>query len=333
MRSSDASRRPTGAASRLTRLITETVSGDDGAGKEIHVLEVRAHEGARLSTLALAGVLAPLVLPAAWVVVAEFARTGDLANGFPWAFLGYSAHRDGPLLELAALGPSRPGACRPGFGRRPAGGRRGEVAVEGSLCRLGLLGGQQHPAAVEGEVGPRRRQGLGACEVREGARRILLLVVHERPGQPGLWIAWSRLDAGRGALEPVLGAADVIALQRQVREIHIGEKIQEYIVNLAVATREHADVRLGMSPRGSLALMRAAQAYEFLKGGTFLTPDSVKAVATSVVSHRLILDPHREYTGLSRQAIIKSILERTPVPVSPPSETATPTAQHDAKSA
>jgi MoxR-like ATPase len=118
-------------------------------------------------------------------------------------------------------------------------------------------------------------------------------------------------------LEPVLDVASLLDLQRRVREVLVSREVRDYIVGLTERSRRHPDVRLGVSPRGSLALMRAAQAHAFLHGLAFVPPDSVKAVAPFVLVHRLVVDPHREYTGLSRREIVDRLLEETPVPTLP----------------
>ena len=118
-------------------------------------------------------------------------------------------------------------------------------------------------------------------------------------------------------LQPVMEAGDIVAMQGRVRQVHVAAEIRSYIVALAGSTREHADVRIGISPRGSLALMHAAQASAFLDGDSYVSPDVVKTVAPAVLCHRLFLDPHREYAGLSRTEIIDRTIEVTPVPTLP----------------
>ena len=118
-------------------------------------------------------------------------------------------------------------------------------------------------------------------------------------------------------LEAVVRIDELREIQRQAREVVVSLELRQYIVALVSATRSHADVRLGISPRGSLALMHASQAHAFLHGLSFVPPDSVKAVAPFVLAHRLILDPHREYTGLSRRDIVTRLLKEVPVPTLP----------------
>jgi MoxR-like ATPase len=118
-------------------------------------------------------------------------------------------------------------------------------------------------------------------------------------------------------LQPILDVEELLALQRRVREVRVGPEVEEYIVAIATATRRSPEVRLGVSPRGSLALMRAAQARAFLAGRSYVTPDHVKATALEVLSHRIVLDPHREQTGLSKRKLIQKALGEVPVPALP----------------
>ncbi len=119
------------------------------------------------------------------------------------------------------------------------------------------------------------------------------------------------------SLEAVMDVEDLYAIQKEVRQVQVAAEVQRYIVDLVALTRAHPDVRIGISPRGSLALMRAAQAHAFVAGLQFVPPDSVKAVAPSVLSHRLMLDPHREYTGISKADIVTRLLREIPVPTLP----------------
>ena len=118
-------------------------------------------------------------------------------------------------------------------------------------------------------------------------------------------------------LESVLTVEEVLRLQAETREVKVAAEIRDYIVAILGATRDSGDTRLGVSPRGGLALMRSAQAHAFLHGLPFVTPDSVKTVAPYVLAHRILLDPHREYTGLSKRKVIEEILDEVPVPTMP----------------
>ena len=115
-------------------------------------------------------------------------------------------------------------------------------------------------------------------------------------------------------LTAVVSVEELIALQQRVKDIHVDDLVKQYIVTLAQATRQHPYVYLGASPRGSLALMKAAQAYTLLKGRTFVTPDDIQYLAPFVFAHRLILKPEARYDNVSAEDIIGRILLNTAVP-------------------
>ncbi len=115
-------------------------------------------------------------------------------------------------------------------------------------------------------------------------------------------------------LQPVLTCADLIAMQTEVRRVLVSRPVAEYIVRLVAATREDARLRLGVSPRGSLALYRTAQARARVLGREHALTEDVRALAAHVLAHRLMLDTKAKYGGTSSEEIIAEILEKTPVP-------------------
>ena len=117
------------------------------------------------------------------------------------------------------------------------------------------------------------------------------------------------------SLEPVAGADDVRRLAEQAREIYVEESLSRYVVALLRTTRADTRLYLGASPRAGIALLRVAKARALADGREYLVPDDVKAVAQSVLSHRLILGPEARSAGLGGGAIVAEALEKTPVPV------------------
>ena len=116
------------------------------------------------------------------------------------------------------------------------------------------------------------------------------------------------------SLEQVTSAEEVIELQRATREVYIDPLIKQYIVTMVNATREHESVYLGASPRGSLALMRAAQAYAMLDGRDFVQPDDIKRLAYPTLGHRVIVSPAARVRNIESAQIVDECIERTPVP-------------------
>ncbi|WP_076005102.1 AAA family ATPase [Dehalogenimonas formicexedens] len=114
-------------------------------------------------------------------------------------------------------------------------------------------------------------------------------------------------------LGPVIHAEELLTLQSTVKNVFVDRLVSEYIVAIAGATRKHAALYLGVSPRGSLALYRTAQAHALLEGRDFVLPDDVKALAVPVLAHRLVLDPSSAHKTGSRD-IIGDLIATLPVP-------------------
>lgn len=113
----------------------------------------------------------------------------------------------------------------------------------------------------------------------------------------------------------VMTVEELLSLQRAVQQIYIEDNVKGYIVDIARATREHARVYLGVSPRASVALMKASQAYAFMQGRDFVKPDDVKYLAPFVFGHRLMIAPEARYEGITPEQIINQIIQQTLVPV------------------
>jgi MoxR-like ATPase len=115
-------------------------------------------------------------------------------------------------------------------------------------------------------------------------------------------------------ISPVVDAADVLMLQETVKKIYVDDLVKQYIVALVEATRRHSSIYLGASPRGSLALFRAAQARALLHGRDFVLPDDVKALAGPALAHRTLLTSTGQSHGKSGREVIAEVLETIPVP-------------------
>ena len=115
------------------------------------------------------------------------------------------------------------------------------------------------------------------------------------------------------AVAPVLDAAQVLALQADVRRVRVARPLARYMVDLAEATRRHPSVQLACSPRGTLWLFRATQARAFLEGRDHAIPEDVKAQAVAVLAHRLSLETKARYSGVQRDDVVREILDSVPV--------------------
>lgn len=117
--------------------------------------------------------------------------------------------------------------------------------------------------------------------------------------------------------EAVPTVTDTEALERVIEavdEVKVAPGVQDYIVRIAEATRTHHDLRLGVSTRGTISLLRCARAWAATADRTYVTPDDVQDVAPAVCSHRIALRPEAELTGADTEAIIADILDRVHVP-------------------
>lgn len=115
-------------------------------------------------------------------------------------------------------------------------------------------------------------------------------------------------------LEVVASVKDVLSAQKKLRSVHIAPPVKSYLVNLVQRTRNHEDVYLGASPRGSLGLFRAGQATAAIQGRDYVTPDDIKRVARPILGHRLILAPGARLQNRNEDSILDEIMENALVP-------------------
>lgn len=114
-------------------------------------------------------------------------------------------------------------------------------------------------------------------------------------------------------LGKVVDGASLAVLQERIWEVNVDATLQDYIVMLAEATRSHPDLQLGVSPRGSLALLKGAQALAAIRGREYVTPDDIKTLVPLTLAHRLILKPEAELRGRSALLILEDVLDKTPL--------------------
>ena len=128
----------------------------------------------------------------------------------------------------------------------------------------------------------------------ESEELLLLQQIYQRQRQEG---------------QPCISLQEVSQLRQAVQQVRLEAHLQTYLLALVRGTRERPDVRLGVSPRGGVALYRATQALAFLQGRDYATPDDVKQLAPHVLAHRLIPD-----AGQSRRQVVTDLLQSVPVP-------------------
>jgi len=111
----------------------------------------------------------------------------------------------------------------------------------------------------------------------------------------------------------VVDGQELSALQKRVWDVNVDVTLQDYIVALAEATRTHPDLLLGVSPRGSLALLKSAQALAAIRGRDYAIPDDIKTLVPLTLAHRIILKPEAELRGRTARTILEDVLEKTPL--------------------
>ncbi len=121
-----------------------------------------------------------------------------------------------------------------------------------------------------------------------------------------------RFTDGSPKPHAVLEPEQILTMQHLVDRVHVEDAILDYVVRLAGFTREHARLFLGVSPRASLALVRAARARALVAGRPFVLPDDIKRLAVPVLAHRLVLTPEAEMEGAQQEAIVRQALEQVP---------------------
>ena len=115
-------------------------------------------------------------------------------------------------------------------------------------------------------------------------------------------------------LETIVTTSDVLAAQQAIQSVHIAPGMKRYIVEITSRTRQHPEVYLGASPRGSLALYRASQALAALRGRDYVLPDDIKALAVPALSHRIILGPGARLKNLTADDIVRAVISELLVP-------------------
>jgi MoxR-like ATPase len=116
------------------------------------------------------------------------------------------------------------------------------------------------------------------------------------------------------AVEPVLAPQELLAMREAVRDVAVSPQVEAYLVDLVRETRDRPEIRLGGSPRSTMALYRATQAWAYLDGRDFTLPDDVKALVPSVLGHRIIVDIDRQLQGTTADDLVEAILGAVAVP-------------------
>ncbi|MGI8964323.1 MAG: AAA family ATPase, partial [Thermomicrobiales bacterium] len=124
-----------------------------------------------------------------------------------------------------------------------------------------------------------------------------------------------RSDAPLTSIRAATHPVELLEMIAEVRQVHIGVAVEDYLLDLVRRTRNHEGIEIGASPRAALALARAAQAKAALHGRGYVIPDDVREMAPAVLSHRVIPTSQADLMGHSNRALIQTVIGETPVPV------------------
>lgn len=115
-------------------------------------------------------------------------------------------------------------------------------------------------------------------------------------------------------LEPVLNCQNLINIQENVNKVEVEKSIAQYLLEIIYQTRNNTDIKLGVSPRGSIMFFSMIRAYAYMQGRNYCLPDDVKYLAEYVLSHRIVLETKAKYSGVKKNRLIKDIVNKIPVP-------------------
>lgn len=115
-------------------------------------------------------------------------------------------------------------------------------------------------------------------------------------------------------VRPCVSIGDIFRLKQQVKEVRVSPELKRYVVDIVNATRQAEGVQLGASPRGSIALMKVAQALSLFDGYDFVTPDHIQEIAVPVLAHRLVMEAQSRFSGETAEQVVTEILKTLPIP-------------------
>ena len=190
-----------------------------------------------------------------------------------------------------------------------------ECMAEGQITVDGTRHAMPYPFMVMATQNPIEYEGTYPLPETELDRFLLRLNLGYPAADDEIKMLQSQqLSHPIDSLEQVVTQDELVELQHSVREVQVSPLVAEYIVSLAAATRDHAQLYLGASPRGSLGVFRMAQARALLDGRDFALPDDVKASIEPALAHRMVLDPAAQSRGATMATVIADILETVAVP-------------------
>jgi MoxR-like ATPase len=190
-----------------------------------------------------------------------------------------------------------------------------EVMEEGTLSNDAIVYPMPRPFMVIATQNPIDMEGTYILPEAQLDRFLMKLTVgYPNADAEAAVLRTQKMGPTVDQLLPVLSAGDIMAMIDTVRHVEVAPALEQYIVSISAATRGMSELRLGVSPRGSLALLRAARAYAASIGRAFVIPEDVKHMAPKVLAHRVILQPDAELQGRTGSELIARALQSVPVP-------------------
>ena len=190
-----------------------------------------------------------------------------------------------------------------------------EVMEEGTVTTDAVIYTVPRPFMVVATQNPIDMEGTYQLPEAQLDRFLMRLSVgYPSPEAEAMVLRTEKNEATVDGLLPVMSSDDLLAMIDQIKTVEVAPAIENYVIALSQFTRSAPEVRLGVSPRGSLALLKAARATAAAAGRSFVTPEDVKAVATSVLAHRILLRPEAELEGRTNSELVSRALQGVPVP-------------------
>ena len=219
--------------------------------------------------------------------------------------------REGPIFSNIVLGDE--------INRAPA--KTQSALLEAMQERQVTIEGRTHkleaPFLVLATQNPMEQEGVYALPEAQ-LDRFLLKVVVGYPSMEQEFRVLKTHQIPRAPLKAVINAPTVLEMTSIVDTVHVADELVQYIIKLARHTRDHAQVDLGVSPRAALALLVATKARAAIHGRDYVLPDDVRALASTVFSHRIILSPQAQLGGLGPQDVVRQAIQKIRYSEAPP---------------
>ena len=191
-----------------------------------------------------------------------------------------------------------------------------EVMEEGSVTIDGETRRVPEPFMVMATQNPKGSSGTQLLPESQLDRFMICMSMGYPELKDEIAILKGKSKASAAEVLPVLNLEELLNLKAQADAVHVNEKVYNYIARLSRATRENAYIELGLSPRGSIALVRMAKSWAFLQGRDYVLPEDVANIFLDVSKHRIVLNTKARIARMSEAAVLEEILAKTKQPTS-----------------